>query len=87
MAAENPDAFEVLRIWTAPGAYQQVILRTSWEDPGAWGILLVDIARHAARAYEREGWDRREALDRIRELFDAEWDFPTDEPLDITRDS
>ncbi len=41
--------------------------------------MLVDIAQHAAKAYEAEGHSRMHALARIRELFDAEWETPTDE--------
>lgn len=86
IAAENPDAMEVLRVWTAPDVCQQFVLKTTWKDPGAWGVALVDIARHVANAYEREERDRAEILGRIRELFDAEWSSPTDEPLDLTDD-
>jgi len=48
-----------------------------WEDAGNWGIILVDLARHVANAYEHD-WrgDYFEVLGRIRELFDAEWDSP-----------
>lgn len=55
-----------------------------WKDAGAWGLLLVDIARHAALAYAKEGGDSRLILKRIRELFEAEWANPTDKPQDIT---
>ena len=38
-----------------------------------WGLLLVDIARHAARAYAREsGYTEDEALTRIVDMFEAE---------------
>jgi hypothetical protein len=66
------------------GKAQQLTLRTTWKDPGAWGLLLVDIARHAARAYQREGRDPQEVLRRIRELCDAEWSEATDEPENLT---
>lgn len=84
--ASNPDAVEVLRVWAAAGAPQQLTLRTCWKDPGAWGLMLVDVARHAARAYQREGHDPNAVLKRIRELFDAEWSCPTDDPKDMTDD-
>ena len=45
----------------------------------------VDVARHAARAYEREGRDRTEVLARIRALFDAEWASPPGAPKDLTK--
>jgi hypothetical protein len=84
IASDNPGAMEILRVWTAPDSPTQLTLRTTWKDPGAWGLLLVDIARHAAQAYRREGRDRAEVLSRIREMFDAEWSSPTDAPKDLT---
>jgi len=75
----DPNAIEVARIWAAHGQ-QHVHLRSGlWEDPGNWGIMLVDLARHVANAYEQDGrGDYFEVLARIRDLFDAEWDSPTD---------
>lgn len=84
IASTNPEAVELLRVWAAPGRPQQLTLRTTWKDPGAWGLLLADIARHAAQAYAREGQETAEVLRRIRELFDAEWSSPTDDPKDLT---
>jgi hypothetical protein len=84
--ASNRDAVEVVRVWVAPDDVEQVALRTNWSDPAAWGLLLVDLARHASLAYEREGRDRAETLARIREGFDAEWSSSTDEPNDLTDD-
>ena len=83
LARENPEAAEVMRIWTAPGEGPHVILRTTWEDPAAWGVMLVDIARHAANAFAKEGMKRDEVLVRIKTLFDAEWARPTDEAREI----
>ena len=87
VANENRDAVEVLRVWAAPGNPQQLTLRTTWKDPGAWGLLLVDVAHHAAQAYKAEGRDPKEVLVRIRELWDAEWARPTDSALNITQGS
>ena len=79
----DPDAREVMRVWASPGQPQTVTLLTTWNDPGAWGLMLVDIARHAANAYANEGMPRAEALARIKALFDAEWASPTDEAREI----
>src|SRR5262245_31482997 len=84
IAKSNSNAVEVLRAWAAPGAPQHVTLHTTWKDPGAWGLMLVDIANHAANAYAKEGHNRDEVLGRIRELWDAEWSSSTDNPKDIT---
>jgi hypothetical protein len=87
LADENSTAVEVLRVWAAPGAPQQLTLRTTWKDPGAWGLLVVDVDRHAAQAYKADGRDPGEVLARIRELWDAEWANPTDDARDITSGS
>jgi len=84
IAEADTQATEVLRVWAAPGSPVQLTLRTTWKDAGAWGLMLVDVARHASKAYAKEGQDPNAVLARIRELFDAEWDIPTDEPKDIT---
>ena len=67
----------------APGAAQETVLKTTWKDAGAWGLLLADVARHAANAYENEGHNRAEVLERIPELFEAEFSEPTDDPKQI----
>ena len=84
IAEDIPTAVEVLRVWAAPGNPQQLTLRTTWKDPGAWGLLLVDVARHVAQAYESEGRDSEEVLRRIRDLFEAEWSHPTDHASRVT---
>jgi hypothetical protein len=75
----DPKAIEIARIWAAHGQ-QHVHLRSGlWDDAGHWGIMLVDLARHVANAYEQDGrGDYFAVLGRIREIFDAEWDSPTD---------
>lgn len=54
-------------------------LQQGFDDPRRWGILLVDVARHAARVYAAEGvMSEAEALSAIKSLFDAEWNNMTD---------
>lgn len=77
-------AFEILRVWGGDNLPQQYSLKTVWDDPGAWGLMLVDIARHVAKAYGNTGdFSEEAALKRIKELFDAEWASPTDTPLQV----
>ena len=83
IAKSNSQAVEVLRVWEAPGQPQQLTLRTTWKDAGAWGLLLADIARHAAMAYANEGHNSSEVLVRIRQLLDAEFLRPTDTPIEL----
>lgn len=83
MANSEPQSVEVLRVWAAPGQPQQVTLRTTWKDAGAWGLLLADIARHAAKAYANEGSNEREVLLRIQQLLNAEFSRTTDTPIQI----
>ncbi|MCX6608329.1 MAG: DUF5076 domain-containing protein [Acidobacteria bacterium] len=83
LATRNAEAVAVLRVWASSGHAQEVVLKTTWKDAGAWGLMLADIARHVANAYEAEGHDRAEVLERIRQLFDEEFADPTDEPGEI----
>lgn len=58
-----------------------------WKNPAAWGLLLADVARHAAQAYGAEGVDPEDALRRIRAAYEAEMSHPTDNAKDITNGS
>ena len=72
------DAIEVLRAFVVDGGLSIAFPR-AFEEPDMWGLLLVDVARHAARAYAREsGYTEEEALTRIVDMFEAEIARPTD---------
>jgi len=72
------DATEVLRAFVLDGGLSIAFMR-AFEEPDMWGLLLVDIARHASRAYARESdYTEQEALARIIEMFEAEIARPTD---------
>ena len=83
---DGEEAIEVLRVWLDRGARSQsqkfVVLPKISDDPGAWGILLVDIARQVANTYaasaQQNGNTYPKVLNRIKELFDAEWGYPTE---------
>lgn len=80
-AQGDPSARELVRVWAASGAQHVSLASGLWPDPAAWGLVLVDLARHLAKAYEQaDGQDPAVVLGRIRDAFDAEWHAPTDEP-------
>jgi hypothetical protein len=83
IAKNNSQAVEILRVWAAPGQPQEVIIRNVWKNPAAWGLMLVDIARHVANTYENEGEDRNLILSKIYEYFEKEWKSPTDDAREI----
>ena len=78
-----PDALErggveILRASIVEGAVS-VGLRRSFDDPFTWGILLVDLARHASRIYALEtGIAEEEALAQIQSGIESELNRPTD---------
>ena len=75
---DREDAIEILRVFVLDGGLSMAFQR-AFEEPDMWGLLLVDLARHAARAYARESeMSEKEALDRILDLFEAEIERPTD---------
>jgi hypothetical protein len=72
------DATEVLRAFVVDGGLSIAFTR-AFEEPDMWGLLLVDIARHAARAYAREtSYTEAEALAHVVDMFEAEIARPTD---------
>jgi len=72
------DAVEVLRAFVVDGGLSIAFTR-AFDEPDMWGMLLVDIARHAARAYAKESaFTEDEALARIIDMFEAEIERPTD---------
>jgi hypothetical protein len=85
-ALANPDAVEVLRAFVVDGGLSISFVR-AFDDPSMWGMMLVDIARHAARAFEKEGaMSEEEALARITEMFSSELAEVTDPGRTTVRD-
>jgi hypothetical protein len=77
-AALDQGGVEVLRAVIVDGALH-VSLRRAFDDPEAWGMLIADITRHVARIYATEDKFREEeTIERVRALYDAEMDAPTD---------
>ena len=71
----DENAAEVIRAWVASGQLHISIAAGLWQDPAAWGIVLVDLARHVARSYEvAANISYEQALTRIKAGFVAEWD-------------
>jgi hypothetical protein len=77
-AAMDQGGIEVLRAVIVDGALHVSLLR-AFDDPEAWGMLIADVTRHVGRVYAQEGkFKEDETVERIRALYDAEMDAPTD---------
>ena len=73
-AAQDAASFELLRVWVAKQA-QQITLRPGvWEEPGAWGVMLADLARNivTVHAENDENLDAEAFLAGLLEGFDTE---------------
>ena len=80
---EAPNAREILRLWTSD-AGERVTLRIDGLEPAAWGLMLVDVARHVAHAYARQGqWTVNDAFVQLVTMFIAEIQQPTDSPESV----
>jgi hypothetical protein len=77
-AQDDPEAFEILRVWAANRA-QCVTLKSDMNgDSHDFGYLLAQLAYHGANLYsERESISVKEGLKRILEGFQDEIDNPT----------
>jgi hypothetical protein len=76
--ADSDSAMEIARIWIADHEQHVILSEHQWSDPGAWGMMLVDLARHVAKDYARRGFSEFEVLKKIKEAFEAEWGHSTD---------
>ena len=80
VAKADKEAKEILRVWSSDDGQQIILKHDIWEDAAAWGLCLVDIARHVSRAYAQKGYDEKEIFDRILLGFKIETENPTDDP-------
>lgn len=72
-------AVEIARVWAAGGKQYLVLRPAIFGDPVAWGLMLVDLVRHAANTYESDKKHTlNEILARIKAGFDTEWQTPSD---------
>src|SRR5204862_8091039 len=72
------DATEVLRAFVVDGGLSIAFTR-AFEGPDMWGLLVVEVARHAARAYARGSeFTEEEALGRMLDMVEAAIACPTD---------
>jgi hypothetical protein len=69
---------EMARIWLADGDQVVTLSSRLWDDPATWGLMIVDLARHVALAYEARGISAADALARIKSAMEAEWTHPTE---------
>lgn len=77
----DAQAAEILRLWTTPSGERVVLDVDPALDVGVWGIILVDLARHVARAYEARGSGTgTQNFQRIIASFVAELREPTNTP-------
>ena len=69
-ARTDAKSFELLRVWIAHQD-QHISMRVGvWKEPEAWGMMLADLARHIAAAFEQaEKRDPMEMLARIKQVL------------------
>lgn len=72
-------ARELARIWSSHGRAVCVLDVAHEEDPATWGVVALDLMKHAARAYcQLDGRPEEEAYHRILAGFAAEMQHPTE---------
>jgi hypothetical protein len=74
---EAGPAVEVLRAWIVGQALHCTLQADAFPDPGTWGMVLADVARHLAAAVaEQHGLAPDDTLRRIRAAFDEDLSAP-----------
>jgi hypothetical protein len=70
VAKTDAQSYELMRLWMASDGTQQITVRTVADlEPGHWGILLVDAAKHIALAHAHGG--RGNAAENYLEIIAA----------------
>lgn len=76
---KNNESIEIVKILLSHDKQEFILKSDVWEDPAAWGILLVDLAKHIAISYSQaNNLDSKKVLQRIRNGFDIEWESPSE---------
>jgi hypothetical protein len=80
--ADDAQAFELARVWSSQGHQYYVLHVEPFRDqPAVWGLMALDLMKHAARAYEQlDGRSREDAYREMLFGIMAEMQNPT-EPL------
>lgn len=78
MVEQSATYQEIMRAWIVDNRQIVQLSDALWKDPAAWGIFLVDIVNHVAKAYDKVGFDRAEVIATIRKAMEAEWRNPTE---------
>ena len=69
----DAETLEVLRAWIVGDSLQCAIQADAFDDPGTWGAILADVARHIASALEQqEGAPGEQTMQRILDVFHEE---------------
>jgi hypothetical protein len=61
-AKASSSALELVRVWAIDGKQHVTLATDLWDDPASWGIMLVDLAKHGADAYQRTTGKEKEAV-------------------------
>jgi hypothetical protein len=82
-AVRDPNALELLRVWTAEGRLEMSIRvgmyaeSTDMPEDHVWGVILADLARHISNALQSGYGFKGDVLDGIKASFLKELGAPT----------
>lgn len=68
----SPNTVELVRIWMSDNKPTFVISGKMFKDTAAWGLIIMDLAKHISRAAAQSGQDEKHVFERIMAGFDAE---------------
>ena len=69
-------AIEVLRVWINGDSTMDASANPTFKDPAAWGVLLIDVARHLSRAYAQQTKvSEAEAFETMRQTLQGSWEL------------
>jgi uncharacterized protein DUF5076 len=78
-ALTDPNRRELLRAWVAHGSlHASFFIPDDWREPAHWGVLLSDVMRHLADAYQKQhGIEFGETIQTIQKEIAVQLDSQT----------
>lgn len=80
LRVEKNPAKEIARIWLVQGgdSLHMAIDSQVFDEVDAWGIVMADVGKHIANFCSTPDLPPEEILEKIKQMFDDEWEKPTD---------
>ena len=83
VATEDPQSYELVRLWFSEKHGCEISLRTGSLPVGFWGVMIADLIGHLANSYEAQGVDPDDVVNEILTFLHLEASSPSDQTVTL----